>query len=342
MSTVAQEMSTKGSKNSRKNASGSRTGPGWEHRYDVVGNSRKAKCKYCDKIVNGGIFHFKHHLACTRRDVEVCISVPDNVKKKMLSFLFTSDFWKSSRFSKIQEGKFVQKTILDGRFWRNVVTCLKAASPLIKALRLVDSEESAMGFIYKAMDTAKEKIKVNFGVWKIIDERWENQFHHPLHAIGYFLNPVYQYSPDFEADSRVKNGLYDCMKRMIDDQDVRSVIHEQLESFKKAKGLFDRDAAKLTVHTKKRNHLHQKRMNDLVFVYYNLKMQGKKSKEDSQTLTTFKEFPSDNWITEAPSSIGLNLVDEDDDANINSDPLELINLVDDVDNLEGTQITVLM
>ncbi|KAG6519356.1 hypothetical protein ZIOFF_022849 [Zingiber officinale] len=87
----ATEMSTKGSskgsENSRKNASGSRTDPGWEHGYDVVGNSRKVKCKYCDKIVNGGIFRFKHHLACTRRDAEACISVPDDVKKKMLSLV---------------------------------------------------------------------------------------------------------------------------------------------------------------------------------------------------------------------------------------------------------------
>jgi hypothetical protein len=31
-------------------------------------------------------------------------------------------------------------------------------------LRLVDSDEKpAMGFIYKAMDEAKEKIQVNFG-----------------------------------------------------------------------------------------------------------------------------------------------------------------------------------
>jgi hypothetical protein len=36
---------------------------------------------------------------------------------------------------------------------------IKATYPLIKVLQLVDSDEkSAMGFIYKAMDEAKEKI----------------------------------------------------------------------------------------------------------------------------------------------------------------------------------------
>ncbi|XP_042387560.1 uncharacterized protein LOC121979633 [Zingiber officinale] len=64
-SKMSTKGSSKGSKNSRKNASGSRTGPGWEHGYDVVGNSRKVKCK----------------------DAEACISVPDNVKKKMLSLV---------------------------------------------------------------------------------------------------------------------------------------------------------------------------------------------------------------------------------------------------------------
>ncbi|KAG6487618.1 hypothetical protein ZIOFF_056208 [Zingiber officinale] len=87
----ASEIPTKGSskrsKNLRMNVAYSRTDPSWEHGYDVVDNSRKVKCKYCDKIVNGGIFHFKHHLACSQRDAEACISVPDDVKKKMLSLV---------------------------------------------------------------------------------------------------------------------------------------------------------------------------------------------------------------------------------------------------------------
>ena len=53
---------------------------------------------------------------------------------------------------------------MDNRFWHEVTICIKAAYPLIKVLRLVDSyEKPAMGFIYKVMDEAKEKIQVNFG-----------------------------------------------------------------------------------------------------------------------------------------------------------------------------------
>jgi hypothetical protein len=80
-----------------------------------------------------------------------------------LMCMFTSEEWKSSRFAKTKDEKLVEDIVLDKKFWKNIITCLKGASPLIKVLRLVDSdEEPAMGFIYEAMDQAKEKIQVNF------------------------------------------------------------------------------------------------------------------------------------------------------------------------------------
>ena len=42
------------------------------------------KCNYCSKIVSGGIFRFKHHLAGTKEDTEPCVSVPDEVRAAML------------------------------------------------------------------------------------------------------------------------------------------------------------------------------------------------------------------------------------------------------------------
>jgi hypothetical protein len=78
--------------------------------------------------------------------------------------MFTSIQWRSCRFSKTEEGKRIQSCVLDSKFWHDVTTCIKTAYPLIKVLRLVDSDEkSAMSFIYEAMDQAKEKIQVNFG-----------------------------------------------------------------------------------------------------------------------------------------------------------------------------------
>jgi hypothetical protein len=90
-----------------------------------------------------------------------------NDHKMQLMTMFTSKQWSSCRFARIEEGKRIQNCVLDNRFWNDVIICIKAAYPLIKVLRLVDSDEKpAMSFIYKAMDEAKEKIQVNFGYVK--------------------------------------------------------------------------------------------------------------------------------------------------------------------------------
>lgn len=66
-------------------------------------------------------------------------------------------------------------------FWNNVVYALQVATPLIKVLRLVDGERKlAMGYIYEAMDRAKEAIQNSFKnneniyreIFKIIDNRY--------------------------------------------------------------------------------------------------------------------------------------------------------------------------
>ncbi|KAL3506746.1 hypothetical protein ACH5RR_032128 [Cinchona calisaya] len=156
-------------------------------------------------------------------------------------------------------------------------------------------------------------------VFEIIDKRWEDQLGQPLHAAGYFLNPQYKYSSDFQSDVNVKRGLYDSIARMVEDPNERLKIDMQLDYFRDAKGLFGIQTAILTrnkkspadwwesygdecpelknfairilsltcnslgcernwnafelVHAKRRNRLAPKRMNDLVFVMYNLKLQ---------------------------------------------------------------------
>ena len=60
---------------------------GWQHDINIDKNSIKVHCKYCQKIMSGGIFHFKHHLACTRKDFEPCQQVLENVKQMILGVL---------------------------------------------------------------------------------------------------------------------------------------------------------------------------------------------------------------------------------------------------------------
>ncbi|CAN0912643.1 hypothetical protein LINGRAPRIM_LOCUS566 [Linum grandiflorum] len=80
-----------------------------------------------------------------------------------LMSMFSSEKWKKSAFSSIREGKRIQGIVMDGRFWTNVHTCLCAAMPLVKVLRLVDGDDQpTMPFLYLELNQAKEKIKNNF------------------------------------------------------------------------------------------------------------------------------------------------------------------------------------
>ncbi|KAL5141500.1 hypothetical protein HKD37_09G024839 [Glycine soja] len=162
--------------------------------------------------------------------------------KASLMRLFSFEEWKKSKFGTSQEGRKVEDSVLDSRFWKNVSICLKAAALLMVVLRLVDfDQQPAMGFIYVEMDRAKEMIKSNF--------------------------------------NNVKKNSSGCERNW--------------SSFE-------------MVHTKRRNCLHQNKMNDLVYVMYNLKL---KSRQTRKTVAIpFEDMESDDeWITEE----GDDIFDED-------------------------------
>lgn len=68
---------------------------------------------------------------------------------------------------------------------------------------MVDGDQTPMGYLYEATDRAKEAIKNYYKgsslkydpIWEIIDRRWNNQLHQPIHAASYFFNPCFLLSP---------------------------------------------------------------------------------------------------------------------------------------------------
>ncbi|XP_030931017.1 uncharacterized protein LOC115956884 [Quercus lobata] len=129
----------------------------------------------------------------------------------------------------------------------------------LKVLRLVDGDAKlAMGYIYEAMDRAKEQIRKIFNdvqrryrpILRIIETRWKLQLHKPLHAAAYFLNPKFHYDLNFVANEEVRVGLYEVIERMCPTTLERCRIDLQLEKFDKAEGLFGKEMTILT-RTKK-------------------------------------------------------------------------------------------
>ncbi|XP_058754740.1 uncharacterized protein LOC131627905 [Vicia villosa] len=267
--------------------------------------------------------------------------------------MFNSKEWKTSKIAKSKDGIIVEEIVLDKLFWKNVLNCMRSAFPLIRMLRMVDSDEkSTMGFIYEEMDRAKEKIRLSFNgiaksynpLWKIIDQRWDKQLHRSLHAAGLYLNPILRYAPGFTIDNEVTNGLIDL----------------QLEDFKGKAGSFGSDFATFAlqtkiptqwwdsyrgghpelqwfdfrvlsltcnssrcernlstferVHTKKRNHLKQNTMNKVVFVMTNSKLGKKKNKRKSANY----EVDEIDYENEGEKWIA-NVEDNEDDEDITLD-----------------------
>jgi len=178
-----------------------------------------------------------------------------NGQHKNLLKMFSSDEWSESRWARRPDGKDTKKKVLDTYFWKRSLELVKITEPLVKVLRLVDGERLAMGYIYEAMDQAKEQIRAAYKdrlakygrIWEIIDNRWNNQLHRPIHAAGYFLNPRYHYKNRLgdQHDGEVRSGLIDCLERMVPSHVDQLEIHRQLTVFNMASGTFGKNLAKM-------------------------------------------------------------------------------------------------
>ncbi|KAH6793046.1 hAT dimerization domain-containing protein / transposase-like protein [Perilla frutescens var. hirtella] len=137
---------------------------------------------------------------------------------------------------------------------------------LVKVLRMVDGERKPpIGYIYEAMDRAKEAIAKSFSMneehykeaFEFIDRRWECQLHQPLHATGYFLNPEFYYAnPEQVSCVEVEKGLYDCIERLSPDLETQDKIMFELDTYKNASGLFGNA---MTIRHRKYNRTLQRR-----------------------------------------------------------------------------------
>ena len=87
-------------------------------------------------------------------------------------------------------------------------------------------------------------------LWNIIDERWDKQLHRSLHAANYFLNPQMYYCPGFKADLEVKQGLMECITRMVEDEDEQILFDVQIDDFKKRAKSFGCPVATRSINLK--------------------------------------------------------------------------------------------
>ncbi|XP_010929431.1 uncharacterized protein [Elaeis guineensis] len=173
-------------------------------------------------------------------------------EKENLVNMFNSPMWHASIWASRTKGNYISELVKGPLFWSAAADILKVTNPLLGVLYQINrGDEAPMGFLYDAMDRAKEEIRTNLGgeeatylpFWSTIDCIWDNCLHSPIHSAAYFLNPKLFYSSDFFVDAEVTNGLLCCIVRLVEDQHDQELIVLQLDAYREASGGFAKEKA---------------------------------------------------------------------------------------------------
>ena len=77
--------------------------------------------------------------------------------------MFLSQDWCALSISRKLEGEGICRLVsYDQTFWAKVEEVCAISEPLVRVLWLVDGDKPAMGYLYEAMDRAKEAIRAYY------------------------------------------------------------------------------------------------------------------------------------------------------------------------------------
>ncbi|MFQ6663081.1 hypothetical protein Gotur_030722 [Gossypium turneri] len=132
-----------------------------------------------------------------------------------------------------------KKIVLGKDFWKKANGLIKVYEPLVKVLRLTDGDEKpTMGFIYEAIDRAKQAIQQDCRYFtenkKIIDNRW-NFMDFDLHSAGYFLNPQFQFGVEHSENVVIETleGTRSVIERLEPSLDTQFRMVNQIRHQKR-------------------------------------------------------------------------------------------------------------
>ncbi|XP_065853110.1 uncharacterized protein [Euphorbia lathyris] len=276
--------------------------------------------------------------------------------KLNLQTMVTSQEWMDCPYAKQLGGLAMLDIISNRSFWSSCILIIRLTTPLLQVLGIASSKKkAAMGYVLAGMYRAKETIKRELVkredymfYWNMIDQRWNQQQHPPLHVAGFFLNPKFFYSIDEDAHNEMRSSMFDCIERLVPDSEVQDKIAKELNFYKDAVGDLGRkmavrsretllpaewwttygggcpNLARLAIRILnqtcssvgcKRSHipfekvhtttncLERKRLNDLVFVQYNLRLEGMADENKNQVSTDPISFDNisivEEWIMQS-------------------------------------------
>ena len=145
-----------------------------------------------------------------------------------------------------------KQIVLNEFFWKNCLITVKVMTPLLRLLRLCDSDEKpAMGYVYEGMHPAMKGVKELFKKKKelykpytdIIDRRWDRMLRKSIHCAAYWLNPAFQFDcENLCYKTEVFQGVLEMMEKSDSGRNTLDLTMS-LGKFRDSEGTFGRSSA---------------------------------------------------------------------------------------------------
>ncbi|XP_021980164.1 uncharacterized protein LOC110876294 [Helianthus annuus] len=255
---------------------------------------------------------------------------------------------------KVTKTSDVKQTILDEKFWDNCFITVQVMSPILRLLRICDSDKKpSLGYFYEGMLRIRKGVKEFFKrkrhyyKWyvDIIDARWDKMLCKSLHEVAYWPISIFEYEKDNREE---KQKAWDKVGTFGRSIAMSSVELERPEEWWKAFGgdvpalqkfairILSQSASSsgcernwsvfVRIHTKRRNRLENQRLGDLVYVHYNLYLQNRlnESKRPYDPVDYQSVDKNEFWVVEDENESELNyddlenMLDEELPINLNS------------------------
>ncbi|XP_064939513.1 uncharacterized protein LOC135593424 [Musa acuminata AAA Group] len=144
-------------------------------------------------------------------------------KRHGLKAMASSQEWSESRYSKLSDGKKIEKAILSSRFWETIGEIIKGVEPLYIVLRKVDMDERPqMPYLKYMLISAREEVRKAFKddfkadqYVRIIDRRTEVHMDQDIHNAAYYLNPAIQYRYALGTQNNFLTTLRNVIYRLL-------------------------------------------------------------------------------------------------------------------------------
>lgn len=175
-------------------------------------------------------------------------------QKNALRAMVTSREWTLCAYARESRGRRFVEDVLDSGFWRTCAIVVQLTEPLLRVLRIVDSDDRpAMGYLYDAFLQARAEMvrrfqrrkKVMDPYLQIVDSRWDRQLMKNINLAGYWFNPK-NLTPNNEMHRRSTSGLLDVIEKYAyNDRALNQNLTKEMGLFRNGEGDFGRRSANL-------------------------------------------------------------------------------------------------